>query len=414
MQHHGMRLAVFVLTAAVIIGFGAWLTARYSQKWSKSSEPPVLQGAPPQSPSVSTTRHGKEGWIEKQSTRETTPIGLPQTDPQVVTVLYATNRVVNASTNELIPAQVTALRSPNLSFGSVAVRIPEKHDIGEVEQPKEITFIGVTLWREELSEKEHFVLGEIHPFTKEEFIATVGADKDRSALVFVHGFNTDFVGAIFKLAQIVFDAKYAGLPIAFIWPSRGGVINYDHDHELALASRESFRELLNILYKDAELKKIHIIAHSMGNQVTIETLNQLSLMKEDVKLSELVLAAPDVDKDGFLIVAQRLRALVDGITIYVSSADKALQLSKLKAGAPRLGDSSEGGPAVFPGIDTIDVTALGEDVFELNHGVFSDNRSAIDDVGRLLQGVRPPGTRTPQLRGMPVGKNPPTYWRYPD
>ena len=68
---------------------------------------------------------------------------------------------------------------------------------------------------------------------------------------------------------------------------------------------------------------------------------------------------------------------------------------------------------IFAGIDTIDVTALGEDVFELNHSVFSSSRSAMDDLGRILQGIRPPGARTPQLRGLPDGSDPPRYWRYP-
>ena len=199
------------------------------------------------------------------------PVGLAG---QLVTVLYATNRVVNASTNELVPAQVTSVRSPDLSFGSAMVRIPENHKFGEVDQPRELTLIGYTIWREELNEKDHFVLGEIRPFTRQDFIATAGADKERSALVYVHGYNTDFVGAIFKLAQIVFDVNYTGLPVAFIWPSQGGVINYDRDREVAMASRESFRELLKILYQDAGLKKIHVIAHSMGNQVVVESLYQ--------------------------------------------------------------------------------------------------------------------------------------------
>ena len=180
-----------------------------------------------------------------------------------------------------------------------------------------------------------------------------------------------------------------------------------------MASRESFRELLKILYQDAGLKKIHVIAHSMGNQVVVESLYQYGLTGEDMKLSELILAAPDVDHDGFSNMAQKIRAMVEGLTIYVSSADKALRLSAFKAGGPRLGDSSASGPATFAGIDTIDVTALGEDVFELNHDVFSAARSVIDDIGRVLQGVRPPGMRTPHLRGMPVGTSPPQYWRYP-
>jgi len=338
------------------------------------------------------------------------PIGLAG---QLVSLLYATNRVVNASTNELVPAQVTSVRSPDLSFGSAMVRIPENHKFGEVDQPRELALMGYTIWREELNEKDHFVLGEIRPFTRQDFIATAGADKERSALVYVHGYNTDFVGALFKLAQIVFDVNYTGLPVAFIWPSQGGVINYDRDREVAMASRESFRELLKILYQDAGLKKIHVIAHSMGNQVVVESLYQYGLTGEDMKLSELILAAPDVDHDGFSNMAQKIRAMVEGLTIYVSSADKALRLSAFKAGGPRLGDSSASGPATFAGIDTIDVTALGEDVFELNHDVFSAARSVIDDIGRVLQGVRPPGMRTPHLRGMPVGTSPPQYWRYP-
>ena len=50
------------------------------------------------------------------------------------------------------------------------------------------------------------------------------------------------------------------------------MINYDRDREVAMASRKSFRELLKILYQDAGLKKIHVIAHSMGNQVVVESL----------------------------------------------------------------------------------------------------------------------------------------------
>ena len=105
---------------------------------------------------------------------------------------------------------MTSVRSPDLSFGSAMVRIPENHKFGEVDQPSELTLIGYTIWREELNEKDHFVLGEIRPFTRQDFIATAGADKERSALVYVHGYNTDFVGALFKLAQIVFDVNYTG------------------------------------------------------------------------------------------------------------------------------------------------------------------------------------------------------------
>jgi hypothetical protein len=64
-------------------------------------------------------------------------------------------------------------------------------------------------------------------------------------------------------------------------------------------------------------------------------------------------------------------------------------------------------------MDSIDVTALGDDLFALNHGVFSTSRVLIDDIGRLLlHGTRPPDLRTPELLRVP--ETPPTkYWKYP-
>ena len=47
--------------------------------------------------------------------------------------------------------------------------------------------------------------------TEGQFLAVV-REKESSALLFVHGFNCDFAGPIFRLAQILFDADYRGVP----------------------------------------------------------------------------------------------------------------------------------------------------------------------------------------------------------
>src|SRR5262249_40253702 len=105
--------------------------------------------------------------------------------------------------------------------------------------------------------------------------------------------------------------------------------------------------------------------------------------------------------------------LTGELTLYASSADKAMVASHLKSGGLRAGDISKLGPVTAAGMDTIDITALGNDPFALNHGTFSSNRSVLDDIGRLLQtGARPPGVRSPQLIPMPT-QSTPTYWRYP-
>jgi hypothetical protein len=81
----------------------------------------------------------------------------------------------------------------------------------------------------------------------------------------------------------------------------------------------------------------------------------------------------------------------------------------------RAGDiPAQEGPVIAPGLDTIDITALGDDPFAFNHKV-AGNRSVIDDIGRLIRNLPKrltPGERSPQLIAMPV-RPPPTYWKYP-
>jgi esterase/lipase superfamily enzyme len=366
-----------------------------------------------ESPVAEAPPRAEESPMPQPTPTPTAAPAAPEDYRQLVTLLYATNRIVNPSTNELLPTQVSDLRDPHIGFGSATVRIPEAHKFGHVEQPEEIRFLGYSLWREGLDEKKHFVIRDLHATSEEDFIKKVKADGDGGILVYVHGFNTDFKSAIFNLAQIVFDSNFHGLPIAFIWPSRGGILNYDRDREMALASRAAFREMLKLLYANADVKKIYVIAHSMGNQIVVDSLYQESLTADNVSLSELVMAAPDVDLDVFSSMVAGIKKVAKGITIYASGSDKALQLSKLKAGGVRLGDVPDTGPVVFAGIDTIDVTALGANVFELNHRLFSSSRSVMDDLGRVLRDIRPPGSRTPELRGLPPGSDPPHYWQYP-
>jgi hypothetical protein len=70
------------------------------------------------------------------------------------------------------------------------------------------------------------------------------------------------------------------------------------------------------------------------------------------------------------------------------------------------------GPITVPNVESIDMTAVGE-LFGLRHNTFAANRSLIDDIGRLITtGDRPPHRRSPQLRAIPHGSDPPRYWRY--
>jgi esterase/lipase superfamily enzyme len=326
-------------------------------------------------------------------------------DRQSVGLLLATTRNWEAD------GTLGFARSPALGFGSAAVRVPEDHRIGRVERPWELRVFGWTLYRRPEIEDKHFKLQSLKRLNRGEFVGAV--QSGREGLLFVHGFNNTVEDAVFRLAQIVWDTQFTGVPILFSWPSRADVLSYLYDRESAVFSVDGFVELLTLIERETKLSTLHIIAHSMGNQIVTEALARLGRQPPQRKLGEIILAAPDVDWDVFKGRAPSFKDLSRGVTLYASSADKALVVSRSLAKGPRAGDVLADGPLTAANLDTIDVTAVGEEMFGLNHNTFAAQRSLIDDIGRLiLKGDRPPHQRSPQIRGMPIGTSPPRYWRY--
>ena len=107
-----------------------------------------------------------------------------------------------------------------------------------------------------------------------------------------------------------------------------------------------------------------------------------------------------------------MRQITRGLTLYASSNDRALVVSRNVAGGiSRAGDVPAGGPIVLPGLETIDVSSMGEEMFGLNHNTFAAARSLIDDIFILLtKGDRAPRLR--QIRPVPEKAEKPSYWRY--
>ena len=63
-------------------------------------------------------------------------------------------------------------------------------------------------------------------------------------------------------------------------------------------------EFLELVARDTGAKSVSIIAHSMGNQLLLPALRDLKRMSPaDVTISQVILAAPDVDRDAFENIA---------------------------------------------------------------------------------------------------------------
>src|SRR5690606_29795012 len=125
--------------------------------------------------------------------------------------------------------------------------------------------------------------------------------RPRRVLVFVHGYNSGFEDAVYRFAQIVHDSGTDAIPVLFTWPSRGKLLAYNYDRESTSYSRDAFEEVLQALARDPSVDEVSILAHSMGNLLTLESLRQMSIRDRRVapKIMNVMLAAPDVDVDVF-------------------------------------------------------------------------------------------------------------------
>jgi esterase/lipase superfamily enzyme len=338
------------------------------------------------------------------STNEVVTYSVEFAGPKsTVDLFFATTRCADTAS----PTMFTDARCDGLCFGKLSVSVPPKHKLGMVERP----YITTIKWLGEDPAK-HFVITKRARLDRTEFINDIEKSGQDQALVFVHGFNTKFDSAAYRMAQIVYDMQFKGVPVLFAWPSRGRVLEYMYDRDSAQFSRDGFIDLLNLLRVEAHISTVHVIAHSMGNQIVVDALSSKDALSQSI--AEVILAAPDVDRDVFSLLARRITRVARRATLYASRFDRALELSRNLWDSPRAGDVPDGEPLIVPNVDTIDASAIGEEIFGLGHTTFAKDRSIIDDIGNILRRDEPPNVRTPQIRGVPEGRSPPSYWRYPD
>lgn len=250
-------------------------------------------------------------------------------------------------------------------------------------------------------------------------VADDGSDnEDQQHLsMFVHGFNTDWVSAATRYAQIkrdLFDAKNLGVLILFTWPSNGSPAGYLPDREDARDSAEPIAQLLVFLNDylteqqrlAAQLQdpkklckaKLSVIAHSMGNYVVQKALavsaKRLNSPQLITLVNQLVMVAADIDNDifekdkpedsdGSLManLCYRIGALYTGLD-QVLGASAGLK----HFGARRLGRSGLADEQVWSNVFDLDVSKLVAGQQSIHSAVF-DSPAALALVERILRGV---------------------------
>jgi esterase/lipase superfamily enzyme len=268
-----------------------------------------------------------------------------------------------------------------LSFGVVDVTIPNSHIIGQLEAP---SFWRFQFWDDPT---KHVRLADIFTLDEANFFAGLRKDLQdsgtRQAFIFIHGYNVTFKDAARRAGQITRDLAFPGVPILYSWPSQGRVKGYPVDTTNAQWTVAHLEWFLQEVAKRSGAKIVHLIAHSMGNLALVYAIKQIA--KRAPIFNQIVLTAPDIDAATFTELAHIIRLYAQRVTLYASSRDRALRLSKRFNGYPRAGDAS-GKLVVVAGIDTIDATAVNTDV--LGHSYFGNNRTVLSDIHYVVRGVR--------------------------
>ncbi len=306
-----------------------------------------------------------------------------------------------------------------------------------------------TFYRYELMDQESFwnrarAVQELSTSLAASNDFTEWASDSGAVLVFVHGFNTSLSGAAYRTAQLTYDLEFAGVPLFFSWPanSRGNVLSYFNDMSEASASVGDLKLFLKDVKTNLQPTKYILIAHSHGNQVVLDALNELAA--EDPFAGDMfdaiIFASPDVDAAEFKRIAERSGKLARSKTLYTSQNDRAnwfrMTLTRLRIPLigerlepkPRAGYIPEGtDPLIVSGVNTIDVTnacvgSLGSDLQDaddddrLKHAKYADAYDLVEDMRRIIDGlsasaITSPHARNTSMRAIPETTQP-RFWRF--
>lgn len=193
-------------------------------------------------------------------------------------------------------------------------------------------------------------------------------------LIYVHGFKQTFETAAIDAAHLADGIKFRGQTMVFSWPSKAGLFDYAYDRDSAMWSRDGFERVLQSVVTTPGVGKVHIVAHSMGTMLTLESLRQLYARSGDAvadKIGAVVFASPDIDMDVFSSAVVRIGPLGRRITVVAATNDRALALSgRLAGGMTRVG-AAEKAAIERLGVRVIDASDAGWGV--INHDLFLSN-----------------------------------------
>lgn len=314
--------------------------------------------------------------------------GFAQAEPESLPVdlLFATTR---AQTTDADPANRYGGGRGFLRYGLCSVEtspIPFVESIAE-----RVDFYVPTL------DREIVAVTDLEEEQLEEELRKDGVE--RPIVLFVHGYSYGFARGCRRVSDLQRLLEGRATVLLFSWPSDGNPADYVADQADLEWSVPALTRMIERLADEHGASRIRLVAHSLGTRGVMQALTRLRLERRERPVSsQLVLIAPDYDRDVFLERFPSVRTLVGHVTIYASSKDTPLKVSAGLHGSPRLGQAGEH-LTLIEDVDTIDVSTAGR--YQINGHEYHYFHPAVarDLVPLLAEGAKASQRPTTQARG---------------
>jgi esterase/lipase superfamily enzyme len=250
--------------------------------------------------------------------------------------------------------------------------------------------------------------------------------RTKDVYIYVHGYKVTFENPVLVAMELWHFLGYNGAFIAYSWPSTPKTLAYFEDLDDAVNSARYLRTLILYIADHTDAEKIHVLGYSAGTRAVTRMLADFGMygwfmdkeaIDQRLKLGNIILVGSDVDRQilGGYLLDGALR-IPEAITIYQSSGDSALGLSKWVFGRNRTGQVVDDGlidpniVAFFeehPNLRLVDVTDAEGGTSGSGHSYFRTSPWVSSDVLMTLM-----YNLAPADRGLVMSEQEP-IWTYP-
>lgn len=211
----------------------------------------------------------------------------------------------------------------------------------------------------------------------EEMVSRFDERKGEELLVYIHGYNVGLERSCRDAARVAYQTGFEDRLLLFSWPASRTIVTYRKDEKRMVESMPAIVSAIGVLSERFGADRINVIAHSMGSRAIVRSIEAAPDGFDPI--DNLILIAPDIDREAFSEVLPVLQERVSTISVLAADSDRLLMLSQAINLGERLGQAVD---FEQDGVEVIDVTDL-DDLGMGNH-IYHLSNDRVADILKMI------------------------------